>query len=317
MRRADGSIADPRQLLDDFLVHLDKSRDVSRNTLIAYRHDLTEYLAYLDSELGAGSWRFDQVTRVLVRSFLAYLVRRGLQNRSVAREQSALRSFHRFLLNAEVVETNVPRAMATPKFARPVARFLSHRQLRKLFAEADHRAQSGEFRAIRDRAMLEVLYSTGVRLTELTGLNWADLDLITQTAKVRGKGRKERIVYLGDHASNAVASYREALAKFVAARRGQTVEANAVWVSQQRRRLTPRRMQLIFGKMLLAIRENENGLSVHSLRHSFATHLLDAGANIRHVQEMLGHASPSTTAIYTHVSLERIKAVYRKAHPRA
>jgi integrase/recombinase XerC len=182
-----------------------------------------------------------------------------------------------------------------------------------LFAEAERRAQAGGFTEARDLAMLELFYSTGIRLAELAGLSDQDVDLVSDQVKVRGKGKKERIVPLGSHAGNALRAYyrhRDAVSA------AGTPDRRAVFVSRRGRRLTPRAVQLAVKRLFGALARGRD-LHVHSLRHSFATHLLDAGADLRAVQELLGHASLSTTQVYTHTSVERLKKVYHQAHPRA
>ncbi|MEJ2677451.1 MAG: tyrosine-type recombinase/integrase [Gemmatimonadota bacterium] len=179
-----------------------------------------------------------------------------------------------------------------------------------LFTVAENRAAEGTFHGVRDLAMLETFYATGMRLSELQGLNREDVDLIGDQVKVRGKGRKERIVPLGAAAERALRRYETRRAEVADPRRG------ALFVARSGKRLSRRRIQTIVRKHLDAVAGDAN-LSTHSLRHSFATHMLDAGADLMAVKELLGHASLSTTQIYTHTSKERLKRVYRKAHPRA
>jgi integrase/recombinase XerC len=174
-----------------------------------------------------------------------------------------------------------------------------------LFAEAEARAGAGGFAAARDLAMLELFYSTGMRLSELTGLNDPDVDLVSDQVKLRGKGKKERIVPVGSHAIAALRRYL-----------GKRGEGRALFVNMRGKRITPRGVQLAM-KRLFATLSRGKDLHVHALRHSFATHLLDAGADLRSVQELLGHASLGTTQVYTHTSVERLKKVYHQAHPRA
>jgi integrase/recombinase XerC len=179
---------------------------------------------------------------------------------------------------------------------------------------AETRAWEGKFTDVRNLAILELFYSTGLRLSELAGVNRDMLDLVSQQLKVRGKGRKERIVPIGDHAQLALRNYeakRDELARTLG-----KVDRTAFFLSRTGTRIGVRAVQLVVGKFLNEIDEDA-GLSVHSLRHTFATHLLDAGADLRAVQELLGHASIATTQIYTHTSVERLKQVYAKSHPRA
>ncbi|MGH7537780.1 MAG: tyrosine-type recombinase/integrase, partial [Gemmatimonadales bacterium] len=181
-----------------------------------------------------------------------------------------------------------------------------------VFAAAEQRAGAGGFREARDLAMLEVFYATGMRLSELSGLNEADLDLVSDQVKVRGKGKKERIVPLGGHSARALRAYFRHRDPRVAA----SGDRRPVFLNARGGRLTPRGVQLAIRGLLDTLPRGRE-LHVHSLRHSFASHLLDAGADLRAVQELLGHASLSTTQVYTHTSVERLKKVYHQAHPRA
>jgi integrase/recombinase XerC len=299
----------------DYLLHLEKERDVSPNTLLAYARDLRELVAFLGGYYGGGAWTWQGVDRLAIRGFLAHLARRGLKKRSIARALSSVRSFYRHLHRNEAVEANPARAVGTPKLERYLPSYLDRAQIDLLFQMAEVRAWEGKFNDVRNLAILELFYSTGMRLSELRSLNRTDVDLVSQQAKVRGKGRKERIVPVGDHAGLALRNYeakRDELIRAV----GATADRLAFFLNNRGRRISPRGIQLVVTAFLKQIDENA-GLSVHSLRHTFATHLLDAGADLRAVQELLGHASISTTQIYTHTSVERLKQVYQKAHPRA
>jgi integrase/recombinase XerC len=301
--------------LDDFLVYLTKERDVSPNTVAAYTRDLREFTYFLIRYFGNDEWTWSQIDRLAVRSFLGHLTRKGLTKRSSARALSAVRTFFRFLHRNDVVTANPARAVGTPRLEKYLPSYLDHAQARSLFALAETRAREGRFTDVRDLAMLELFYSTGIRLSELRGIDRADLDLISQQVKVRGKGRKERILPLGDHAQLALRNY-EARRDELARRLGPGVDRRAFFLSSLGRRMSERAIQRAMARWLDAIAE-DSGLSTHSLRHTFATHLLDAGADLRAVQELLGHASISTTQIYTHTSVERLKQVYQRTHPRA
>jgi integrase/recombinase XerC len=298
-----------------FLTHLEKERDVSAHTIRAYGRDLEEFTRYLVSYYGNGSWTWQGVDRLAVRGFLAHLTRRGIGKRSIARALSAVRSLYRFLHLTEIVDANPARAVGTPRRERYLPKYLDRAQADALFASAESAAASGRFAAIRNLAMLELFYSTGIRLSELRGLNRADLDLLSQMVKVRGKGRKERIVPVGDHAVRALRTYEGARDAVIRAATGAP-DRLAVFLNARGQRLSVRGVQDVITRLLARVGEDA-GLSVHSLRHTFATHLLDAGADLRAVQELLGHASVGTTQIYTHTSVDRLKQVYRKAHPRA
>jgi integrase/recombinase XerC len=250
-----------------------------------------------------------------MRGFLAHLARRGLGKRSMARTLSAVRSFYRWMHRNEVVESNPARAVGAPKLDRHLPAYLDRAQIDLLFQAAEARAMEGRFVDVRNLAILELFYSTGMRLSELQGLRRSDVDLVSQQVKVRGKGRKERVVPLGDHASLALRNYeskRDDLIRGI----GPKADRTAFFLGRTGKRIAVRAVQKAVNAFLKQIDEDA-GLSVHSLRHTFATHLLDAGADLRAVQELLGHASISTTQIYTHTSVERLKQVYRQAHPRA
>jgi integrase/recombinase XerC len=300
--------------VEDFLLHLEKEQNDSPNTLIAYRRDLQAFVEFLGSYYGTEAWTWGGVDRLAIRGFMGHLTRRGLGKRTVGRTLSAVRSFYKFLHRNEIVEANPARSMQSPKRDKYLPAYLDRAQIDLLFQMAESRAWEGRFTDVRNLAILELFYSTGLRLSELAGVNRDMLDLVSQQLKVRGKGRKERIVPIGDHAQLALRNYeakRDELSRTLG-----KVDRTAFFLSRTGTRIGVRAVQLVVGKFLKEIDEDA-GLSVHSLRHTFATHLLDAGADLRAVQELLGHASIATTQIYTHTSVERLKQVYAKSHPRA
>ncbi len=301
--------------IEDFLRHLAKERDVSPHTVTAYGRDLEDFVRFL-AAYDSGSLAWARVDRFAMRAFLAHLTRRGLAKRSIARTLSGVRSFYRYLHRNEIVDSNPARAVGAPRLDKYLPGYLDRAQIDLLFQMAELRAQEGKFVDVRNLAILELFYSTGMRISELQGLSRGDIDLVSQQVKVIGKGRKERIIPVGDHATLALRNYEskrdelirrigakaDRLAYFLASNTGKRVGIRAV-----------RNAVVAFLKKI----DEDAGLSVHSLRHTFATHLLDAGADLRAVQELLGHASVATTQIYTHTSVERLKQVYRKSHPRA
>jgi integrase/recombinase XerC len=299
----------------DYLDHLAKERDVSPNTVRAYERDLREFVGFLGRYYGEAKWSWQGVDRIAMRGFLGHLSKRGLGKRSMARTLSAIRSFYKYLHRNEVVDTNPARAVGAPKLDKYLPGYLDRPQIDLLFQMAEVRAWEGKFVDVRNLAILELFYSTGMRLSELQGLNRVDLDMVSQQVKVRGKGRKERIIPVGDHAILALRNY-EAKRDDLLRSLGPRADRTAVFLGRNGKRIGVRAVQKTITKLLSQIDEDA-GLSVHSLRHTFATHLLDAGADLRAVQELLGHASISTTQIYTHTSVERLKQVYQKAHPRA
>jgi integrase/recombinase XerC len=280
----------------------------------AYGRDVAGFTAFCDEYYGE-KWKWDVVDRLAMRSFMGELQRRGQSKRSVARALSALRTFYNFLVARHGLSVNPARAVRTPRLEKRLPGVLDRSQIDQLFANLGALAGGGGFAGTRDLAMLELFYGTGMRLSELAGLNLGDADLVSDQVKVRGKGRKERIVPLGSHAVKALRRYyasREKLLTEV----GPGGEGRAVFLSARGRRLSSRGVQHIVKSLLRKVADGA-GLKVHSLRHSFATHMLDAGADLRAVQELLGHASLSTTQVYTHTSVERLKKVYHQAHPRA
>lgn len=288
---------------------------MSPNTVAAYARDLADLQRFLSSHLGTEQLEWEQVDRLAMRSWLAHLSRRGLSKRSSARALSAARSFFRFLHRNDLVEANPARAVGSPKLEKYLPGHLDRQQVETMLGAAATRAQEGRFTDVRDLAILELFYSAGLRISELRGIDRRDLDLLAGSVKVRGKGRKERIVPVGSAAQRALREY-ERVRDQLLAKVGPAGDRNAFFLSQRGKRMSPKTLHNAVTAWLSQVDEGA-GLSTHALRHTFATHLLDGGADLRAVQELLGHASVSTTQIYTHTSVERLKQVYRSAHPRA
>jgi integrase/recombinase XerC len=309
-----GSLATHAEV-EDFLRYVAHERQLSPQTVRAYTDDLAEFEAFLGRYYGSPEWSWGGVDRLAIRSFMGdCATRRGLARSSIARKLSAVRSLYRYLHAEERVDANPARAVRTPKRDRTLPGFLTREQMDAVFADAEVRAADGLFHGMRNLAIVELFYSTGMRLSELQGLTLDQLDLVSERVRVMGKGRKERIVPVGRMAVKALRHYYEARTAVMAgSTRG---DRRAVFVGQTGKRLTVRQIQNIVGAFLKQVAD-EQGLSTHSLRHTFATHLLDSGADLMAVKELLGHASLSTTQIYTHTSKERLKKVYRQAHPRA
>ena len=301
--------------IGQFLTHLEKERDVSPHTVAAYARDLAGFHAFLGQHLGSGEVAWERVDRLAMRAWLAHLSRGGLSRRSSTRALSAVRSFYRFLHRADLVESNPARAVGAPKLEKHLPGHLDRTQMETLLAAAATRAQEKRFTDVRDLAILELFYSAGLRLSELRGVNRGDLDLLGGLVKVRGKGRKERIVPVGSHAQRALREYERARDQLIA-RVGAKADRTACFLSSRGARMSPKTLHNAVVARLKEVDEGA-GLSAHALRHTFATHLLDQGADLRAVQELLGHASVSTTQIYTHTSVERLKQVHRSSHPRA
>ena len=249
--------------------------------------------------------RLTGITPLEIRRFVAHLSTQQLSRRTIARKLSCLRSFFRFLCREETLEHNPAAAIPTPRLERRLPSFLDEAQVARLLETPERRKWQG----LRDRAMLETLYSTGARVSELVGLNVEDLDDISGTVLVRGKGKKERLCPIGDTALKTIRTY-------MAKRPKKLRVPYAMFVSQKGTRLTVRQVDRLIARYV-RLAQLPSTISPHSLRHSFATHLLERGADLRSVQELLGHASLSTTQIYTHVTAQRLKKVYDQAHPRA
>lgn len=297
-----------------FLRNLADGRQLSPNTISAYRRDLDDFRDFLQDRNSEADVEWHTIDRLVLRAWLGSLSRQGLSRRTIARKLSAVRSFFRFLHREDVLDVNPARSVRSPKIEKTLPTWLSRAEIERVFEHAELRAAEGGFAALRNLAIIETFYSTGMRLSELQGLNIEDLDLIGDQVKVRGKGRKERIIPLGSAAVRALRRYEPRRAEVAA--NGPPTHRNAVFLSERGRRISTRALQYIVHDFLEAVSQ-QSGLSPHALRHSFATHLLDAGADLMAVKELLGHASLSTTRIYTHTSKERLKRVYDQAHPRA
>ena len=293
-----------------YLRHLKLDVNGSPETLRAYASDLGEFAAFLEREVGGARGKDPRkVDRLVIREFLGVLHRRQVKRSTVARKLAALRSWFRYLKRQGKIATNPAQGVSTPKQERRLPRQLSVDEMDHLLEMPDDSAPLGA----RDRAILELLYATGVRVSELTALDFEDLDLSEGMMRVRGKGRKERMVPVGSKAVQAVRKYLRRRSE-LEPRPGRGEDA--LFLNFRGTRLNVRSVRRLLNQALEAAAIARK-VSPHTLRHSFATHLLDAGADLRSIQELLGHASLSTTQKYTHVSTERLLKAYGKAHPRA
>ena len=286
------------QAIDRFLRYLSVERNASDYTGLNYRDDLARFFRFL------GHRRLQAITPLDVRRFLADQSGRYAK-RTMARRLSCLRSFFRFCCRERVLEQNPASVVPTPRLERRLPSFLDEAQVTKFL----QLPPSDRWQGLRDRALLETLYSTGIRVSELVGANLEDLDEVSGTLMVRGKGKRERLCPIGRTALAAIQPYLAKRPKKLSAPR-------AIFVSQKGTRLTVRQVDRLFARYVKQAGLPAS-LSPHSLRHTFATHLLDRGADLRSVQELLGHQSLSTTQIYTHITPQRLKRVYEQAHPRA
>jgi integrase/recombinase XerC len=301
----------PREEVQTFLRSLEAERQLSGHTVEAYSRDLRDLEDFLDGYYGSESWAWNEVDRLAVRAFLSHLTMESLSRRTIARKLSAVRSFFRFLHREGTVEANPARHVRAPKQGRALPGYLTQREMTQLFDLAAKHAGSAGWRGARDRALMELLYSAGLRLSEVSALDVVDIDLAHRRVKVRGKGNKERIMPVGRHATVAFREYRRLRSE----RFGSPSDEDPVFVSSRGSRLSRRQIQRVASRFIGTVAE-QSGLSTHSIRHSFATHLLDEGADLMAIKELLGHSSLSTTQIYAHTSRERLKQVYGIAHPR-
>lgn len=292
--------------IDRYLSGLQHGRNLSIHTLRGYSADLLQFLTFVEDE---GISSLDRVTRLTVRKYLAQLRERPYSRPSIARKLAAIRGFFKFLSREKHLEANPLLLLRTPRKERKLPHYLSETEVDRLLE-----ARGKTSNRPRDRAILELLYGAGIRVSELAGLNRQDVDLDEGMIRVRGKGKKERVIPIGDEAARVLRNYlapREPVGET-----GGRKEADPVFLNQRRGRLTDRSVRRVLDTHALAA-----GLPAattpHTLRHSFATHLLNGGGDLRTVQELLGHTSLSTTQIYTHTSRQRIKDVYDRNHPRA
>ncbi len=297
----------------DFLRTLAVGRRLSENTVKAYRRDLRDLHLFLNEYLAFEGWKWADVDRLTLRGFMGWGRRRGLSRRTLGRKLSATRSFFRFLHTEDRIDSNPASGLRTPKAERRLPGHAGRGALEAVFEDAELRAAEGGLRGPRNLVALELLYGSGLRLAEMQGLDLLDIDKGSAQVRVLGKGNKERIVPITRSAVDALARYEPRRQEVVT---GRGEDSAALLVNAKGKRLSRRSIQRMVAKALEHSAEGA-GLSVHSLRHSFATHLLDAGADLMAVKELLGHASLSTTRIYTHLSKERLLAAYQNAHPRA
>ncbi len=306
-------LASPAQrALDAFMAHLRDERGLAANTVAAYRRDLTQFFQFAAR---AGVTDPTEVDPLLLRSFLALQRTRGQAAASLARKGAALRSCFRYLARRGLVATDPAVDLGTPKGPRRLPVVLKQRQVDELLDRPDTADPVG----LRDRAILELLYATGIRVGELCGLHLHDVDLAAESVRVLGKGGRERVVPFGEPARSALLAYLAGgrAAMLPGPRAAIPVrDRTALFFNRRGKPMTPRDVRGMLERYLVGA-DAPPGTSPHTLRHSFATHLLEGGADLRAVQELLGHVALTTTQTYTHLSNERLRHVYEQAHPRA
>jgi integrase/recombinase XerC len=300
------------QEADRFIEYITAVRNMSEHTVRGYASDIAQFLDFIDSE-EQGLAAADLDSRIM-RRYLARLQKQGLSKASSARKLASLRAFFKHLIRKGLIEVDPTMGLSSPKLDKRLPKFLRPEQIEALMARPDASKPEG----LRDAAVLEVLYATGARVSELVGMDLQHIDLAAGEARVLGKGSKERIVLLGRAAQEALLSYLDRGRGRLLARRQLRFEKqeDAVFLNHRGYRLTARSVRRLLDKHFLGV-SSEMHISPHVIRHTFATHMLDNGADLRSIQELLGHSSISTTQIYTHVSQERLKQVYDSAHPRA
>ena len=299
-------------LIEQFLEHLRYERNVSAHTLRNYSSDLEQFVQFLTADDKRKAPEISEIDHLTIREWLASLHSAHKTKSSIARKLAALRTFFQFLVREGLLELNPAKLVATPKLEKKLPKHLSIEEAIRFIESPDPETELGR----RDRAMLELMYATGVRVAELTTLNLADVDFRNQLVRVTGKRRKQRIVPFGDPAGAAIRSYLEVRDKFLMNAPISKRDEEALFLNYQGTRITTRSVGRMVEKYIRLCAGMHN-ISPHALRHSFATHLLDSGADLRDIQELLGHARLSTTQVYTHVSMEKLIEVYDKAHPKA
>ncbi len=298
------------QHIDGFLSHLRVEKSATNLTLLGYKTDLAQFFNFLSSRHSIPKEEIDNdlLNHRSVREYLTYMQEKGLSRSTMARKLAALRSFVKYLCRENILAGNPIAAVSTPKQDKKLPKFLYSPEIDLLMDAPDLTTTSGK----RDKAILETLYAAGLRVSELVGLDINDLDFKEGFIKVRGKGQKERIVPLGSEAKAALVLYIEKARNLLGKSERTT---SAVFLNRFGNRLSARSVRTILNKYVEDIALNQK-ISPHTLRHSFATHLLNGGADLRSVQELLGHVKLSTTQIYTHLTRENIKNTFDKNHPR-
>jgi len=285
--------------IEKFTRYLEIEKNYSKHTILNYHLDLEDFRSFLKEA------PLESVDYLTLRKYLATLKEKQLTARTLGRKLSTLRSFFKFLTREGLLKNNPILSLSSPKLDKHLPQFLTEEEVTRLIESVIPKSEKDEL-GLRNKAILETFYSTGMRISEVVGLNIEDIDFVSDTIKVLGKGKKERLVPIGDHAVKAIRAYLEKRKK----------ESRVLFLNKSGSRITDRGVRGVVVKYLRAT-GIKDGVSPHTLRHSFATHLLNHGADLRSVQELLGHANLSTTQIYTHLTTERLKNVYDKAHPRA
>ncbi len=296
------------ELIEAFLAHLAVERNLSGSSIRAYRSDLLRFRDFLDRSGAA----VDEIDHTFVRRYLAYLQTMKYGRRSISRKLSSLKGFYRYLQEFHGIERNPAALLSSPKVGKNLPKVIRDRAIDELLSMPNSSALGR-----RDRAILELLYATGIRIGELTGLNLSSIDWAKGRITVFGKGRKERVVPVHARALRALSVYVGTSRRELLKKRGSAgISENALFLNKFGRRITERGVrEMFYGYAKRA--GLEKGISPHAVRHTFATHMLEGGADLRTVQELLGHVDLSTTQVYTHLSRAKLKDQFVRAHPRA
>ena len=298
----------PDNKVNGFLEYLEKERIYSRHTIKAYETDLIQFSRFVKEYDGTGSFDVLSVDKKTVQHFVGSLVEKGLSPKSTGRKLASIKSFFRYLLKHAHVESNPASTVKAPKQHATLPKFLQKEVLEQILSHSD----KDDWQLKRDKTILELLYSTGIRLSELVAIDMGDVQIDQKTVKVFGKGGKERIVPFGGKAAEALGYYLKERNIHLQ----KDLDNNPLFISKQGLRISPRTVQSRLKKLFDSVAAG-SGFTPHLMRHTFATHLLNHGADIRAVKELLGHASLSSTQIYTHLETEKMKKIFEQAHPHA
>lgn len=294
-----------------FLQYLRTQRNYSPHTIAAYEDDLRQFSGFLQRHFADRPYSIDEIDHVTVRLFLGDCLEEGFGKRSVARKLACVKSFFKFLYRTKALDRNPAGNVGAPKLEKRLPQYLDEESVMELMKQPDVTTTMGK----RDAAILELFYSTGIRLSELINLRLGSIDFRAGTLRVTGKGSKDRIVPFGRPANTALRRYLECRSDLVSKASADDI-ADTVFLTRRGKRLSPKGVNVLMNEYIGRVSEIDKK-SPHVLRHTFATHLLNRGADLRAVKELLGHESLSTTQVYTHVSVDRLKKVYSQAHPKA
>jgi len=292
--------------IKEFKIYLINERGYSDKTVISYQNDLKKFKSFFIEYFGNPDIAIVEIDKQAIRHFLGQQFEDGFSAKTVGRRLAALKSFFKYLVKTEVIKRNPTIYVKSPKTSKPLPNYMDEKIIHKLM----HAPPANSVAGLRDRAILEMFYSTGVRLGELVNLNFKDIELGSQLIKVIGKGDKERLIPFGSHALKALQHYLKITGRSIKI----AAKNDPIFINSSGERISERTVQRRVNMYLRLVTEGEH-LGPHTLRHSFATHLLDRGADLRAVKDLLGHSSLSSTQIYTHLQPDRIKKIYKKAHP--